>query len=144
MNAYENVFRTLDFAFDERDMRLARKDLAEANGREVSVAGGEAHDGALDQLLVPAPILDEIRDSNHLQTMPPTVVYEIGHPRHRAVVVHDLADHAGRIGPASRARSTAASVWPARCSTPPSVHEGRTCARGGQDRWRPFDGSIAV
>ena len=43
------------------------------------------------------------------------------HARHRAVVVHDLADDGGRVrDPASRARSTLASVWPARTSTPPS------------------------
>jgi ribosomal protein S12 methylthiotransferase accessory factor YcaO len=45
---------------------------------------------------------------------------QVRQPRHGAVVVHDLADHARGLSPALRAMSTAASVWPARTSTPPS------------------------
>ncbi len=48
---------------------------------------------------------------------------------HGAVVVHDLADHAGGVEAARRAKSTAASVWPARTSVPPS-----RATAGRQDR----------
>ena len=46
---------------------------------------------------------------------------QLGEAGHTQPVVGDqLAEHAGRDSPAMRARSTAASVWPARLSTPPS------------------------
>ena len=48
------------------------------------------------------------------------------------------------LRPASRARSTAASVWPARSSTPPRrARSGNTCP-GSTRSSRPFDGSIAT
>ena len=60
--------------------------------------GREAHGGApLDELLVPAPVLDEVGDGDHLQPVPLAVRDEIVDAGHRPVVVHDLADHAGRV-----------------------------------------------
>ena len=54
--------------------------------------------------------------------------FEIGQPGHGAVVVHDLGEHAGRVVPGEPARSTAASVWPARFRTPPgSYRSGYMC-----------------
>ena len=52
--------------------------------------------------------------------------FELRTPRHGAVVAEDFDEHAGRPRPASRARSHAASVWPARVSTPPG------CAASGK------------
>ena len=53
--------------------------------------------------------------------MPPGEPRQLGHARHacrRALMISQMTP-AG-VSPASRARSTAASVWPARTSTPPS------------------------
>ena len=48
------------------------------------------------------------------------------------------------LRPASRARSTAASVWPIRSSTPPRrARSGKTCP-GWTRSCGPFDGSIAT
>ena len=46
---------------------------------------------------VPAPVLDQVGDGDHLQPVPLAVRDEVGHAGHRAVVVHDLADDAGRV-----------------------------------------------
>ena len=54
-------------------------------------------DHALDQLVVPAPVGDQVGDGDHLQPVLRAVALEVGHARHRAVVVHHLADHAGRV-----------------------------------------------
>ena len=67
---------------------------------------------ALDQLVVAAPVRDQVGDRDHLELVLRAVALEVGHARHRAVVVHHLADHAGRVEPGSRARSTAASGLP--------------------------------
>ena len=52
--------------------------------------------GPLDEAVVPPPVLDQVGDGDHLQAVPLAVPDEIGDPGHRPVVVHDLADHAGR------------------------------------------------
>ena len=44
---------------------------------------------------VPAAVLDQVGDRDHLQLVPLAVVAEVGHAGHRAVVLHDLADDAG-------------------------------------------------
>ena len=43
-----------------------------------------------------APVGDQVGDRDHLQPVALAVRDQVGHARHRAVVVHDLADHAGR------------------------------------------------
>ena len=70
---------------------------------------------------------------------------QIRHASHRPVLVHDLADDAGAgFSPASRARSTAASVCPVLCSTPPGrARSGNTCP-GCTTASDPFVGSIAT
>ena len=56
-------------------------------------------DRALDEVIVFAAIGDEVGDGADLETVKLRELHEVGQPRHRAVVVHDLADHAGRIEP---------------------------------------------
>ena len=43
------------------------------------------------------PVLNQIRDRDHQQLVPLRELRQLRHPRHRAVVVHDFADDAGRI-----------------------------------------------
>ena len=45
---------------------------------------------------MPAPVLDQVGDRDHLQLVRGAVLDQVGHAGHRAVVLHDLADHAGR------------------------------------------------
>ena len=54
---------------------------------------------ALDELLVAAPVLDQIGDRDHLELVVLAVRHEVGDAGHRAVVLHDLADDARRIQP---------------------------------------------
>ena len=54
------------------------------------------------------------RDAAHLQLVLLAEFQQLRQPRHRAIGIQDFAKHAGRRKPASRARSTLASVWPAR------------------------------
>ena len=65
-------------------------------------AGGRVV-AALDELLVPAAVLDQVGDRDHLQPVPRAELDEVRHPGHRPVVVHHLADDPGR-GEAGEAR----------------------------------------
>ena len=56
-------------------------------------------DDPLDQLVVPAAVRDQVGDRHHPQPMLRAVALEVGYPRHRAVVVHDLADHGRWVEP---------------------------------------------
>ena len=54
---------------------------------------------ALDQMIVAPAIRDQIPDRTHFQAVQTRESDKIVHPRHRTVILHDLADHAGRIEP---------------------------------------------
>ena len=53
----------------------------------------------LDQVVVTPPVGDQVGDGADLQPMPLGEGDQIRQPRHGAVVVHDLADHAGGVKP---------------------------------------------
>ena len=90
--------RAVDVAHDERDVVLAVDELAVADGLEVAEAGRQLRRrDALDELLVAAAVGDEVGDGDDLQVVALAVLDEVADARHRAVVVHDLADHAGRV-----------------------------------------------
>ena len=82
VHADEDVLRTLDVALDERDVMLAGQLLAERDRGEVAVHGRH-RDGrdTLDELLVPAPILDQVGDRDELQ---PVTLGSTGSDRGRA------------------------------------------------------------
>ena len=97
MDAHEHVLRPVDVALDERDVVLARQHLLVGDGLEDAVRGGEPDGGdALDELLVAAAVLDQVGDRDHLEAVELAVADQVLDPRHRAVLVHDLADDAGR------------------------------------------------
>jgi hypothetical protein len=50
-----------------------------------------------DELLVLAAVLDQLGDADHQQTVFLAELHQVGNPCHRAVVVDDLAQHAGRV-----------------------------------------------
>ena len=54
-------------------------------------------DCAMNEIVVTAPIGDEVGDSRDLEPVKLRKLNEVRQPRHRAVIVHDLADDAGRI-----------------------------------------------
>ena len=65
---------------------------------EVAPLGGDAGLGdALDQLLGLAPVADELGDRDQQQVVLLAELDEVGDPGHRAVVVDDLAQHAGGV-----------------------------------------------
>ena len=98
MDADEHVLLAVDLAFDECDVVLAGQRLAEGHGRELAVDGRQPHGGdALDELLVTAPVLDQVGDRDHLELVGLAIRHEVRDAGHRAVVLHDLADDARGI-----------------------------------------------
>ena len=65
-------------------------------------------------------VLDDLVDRDHRDAVLLGEQLEEREAGGRAVVVQHLADHRDRRQPGEPARSTAASVWPRRSSTPPS------------------------
>ena len=145
MDAHEHVLRALDLAADEREVRLAAQALAVGDRCEVAVRRRQSYlCDALDELLVPPPVLDQVGDREQLDLVPLAERDEVGT---RAIVPSSFMisqTTPAAFRPASRARSTAASVWPERSRTPPGrARSGNTwpgVARSG----RPFDASIAT
>ncbi len=122
VDADQHVLVARDVAPDEGQVLHSVEQALEDVRGEVAVAGRDARLGhAPHELLAVPAVADEVRDRDELQAVLGGELLQLGHPGHRAVVVGDLA-RARPTGtaPASRARSTAASVWPARLSTPPS------------------------
>ncbi len=71
-----------------------------ADGLELAERGRQAgRDDPLDQLVVSPAVGDQILDRDHLQAVALDVGDQVGHTRHRPVVVHHLADHASRVQP---------------------------------------------
>ena len=85
----------------ERDVRLLVELVFERVHFELAELGGKLRfRDFLHHRLVVHAVLDEIGDRDHQQLVPLRELRQLRHARHRAVVVHDFADHAGRIQPA--------------------------------------------
>ena len=61
--------------------------------------GSRTERRALDELLRPAAVLDQVGDGDQRQAVPLAVRDQVRHAGHRPVVVHDLADDACGIQP---------------------------------------------
>src|SRR5579883_542715 len=113
-------FRTVAYTSDlnpEYHLALVRGDLAAHQSQvvfriQVARVGDRAElaefrldaalRGAADEPLVLHAVPDQLRDRNHLQSVALAELLELRNPRHGAVRVHDLADHAGRLEPGER------------------------------------------
>ena len=84
--------------------------------------GGKARFGdAVHEALLLQPVGDELRHGDEGDVVLLRECLELLTAGRRAIVVEDLADDARRLQAGeARARSTAASVCPTRCSTPPA------------------------
>ena len=121
VHAHEHVVLARDLAPHEGDVLGAVEQRLEHVAGEVAVLGRDARLGdPAHQLLAVAPVADEVGDRDQLQAVLRGEALELGR---RAMVPSSLTTSASTpagCSPARRARSTAASVWPARLSTPPS------------------------
>ena len=96
MHAHQHVVGARDLALDQRHVVLVVHQRAVADDGELAERGRHPRlHHALHELVVLAPVGDQIGDGDHLQAVALAVRDQVGHPRHRPVVVHDLADHAG-------------------------------------------------
>src|SRR2546426_455245 len=65
---------------------------------EIAEVGGQfVGRDPTDQLLRADPVLDQVLDRDHREAVLQGELLELGHPRHPAVLVEDLADDAGRV-----------------------------------------------
>ena len=121
VHADEHVVLAGDVALDHRDVVLVVDAASGSRRPEVAEAGRQRgrHD-ALDELVVAAPVGDQVGDRDHLQ---PVLWQYAARSSARAIVPSSFwisqMTPAG-ISPASRARSTDASVCPVRSRTPPA------------------------
>ena len=98
MHADQHLLAVADLALDHRDVRLAIDDALEGDDPELAVIGWQRRRrDAPHQRLGAHAVLDQIRDRDHQQLVPLRELRQLRHARHRAVVVHDFADDAGRI-----------------------------------------------
>ena len=87
----------LDVALDQRNVRVAVDLRLIGDHAKFAVSGRHsASASAAHVALVRHAVADELRHGQHLEIMLAAEVGQLRHPRHGAVVVHDLADHAGR------------------------------------------------
>ena len=145
VDADEHVVLPLDLALDHRDVVLVVDERAEADGLEVAERRRQAGlDDALDELVVLAAVRDQVGDRDHLQVVPRQYSSRSGT---RAIVPSSFMISQitpDGLRPARRARSTAASVWPVRSSTPPGfAFSGKMWPGWTRSRGSEF-GSIAT
>ena len=89
-----------DLSQHESEVVAAGERLAKGDRVEGAVLRRQAHGhDALDELLRPPPILDQVGDGDHPQPVLLAVRHEVRDAGHRPVLVHDLADDAGRDEP---------------------------------------------
>ena len=99
--------------------------------------GSSARRHALHQPLGPHPVLDQVRDRDHQQAVLLRELRQLRHARHRAVLVHDFADDAGRI----RGRRCAPDRRPPRSARRAPARRRR--ARAAETRARAARGPTA-
>ena len=98
VHAHQHVFALAQVSLDQRHVGLAIEKALVGDDAELPVFGGQRRRGrAPDERLGPHPVLDQIGDRDHQQLVLPGEPRQLRHARHRAVLVHDFADDAGRI-----------------------------------------------
>ena len=98
MHAHEHVLVPGDLAADEREVLHAVEQRLEHVRGEVAVLRGDPRlRHAPHELLAMAPVADEVGDREQHEAVLGRERLEVGHALHRAVVVDDLRQHAGRV-----------------------------------------------
>ena len=98
VDAHEHAFPVAHVAPHERDVGPPVDDAVVGGHGEGPVRRRKPRRRqALHEPVVAHPVLDQIRHRDHQQAVPAREPVEVRHAGHRAVVVHDLADDAGRI-----------------------------------------------
>ena len=97
VHAHQRLALARRRAEHERQMNRAQREVAVGDEVEAPPGGLDvALERAAHQRLVAAAVLDEIGDGAGLERVLGGELQEIGHPRHGAVLAHDLAKHRGR------------------------------------------------
>ena len=100
VDAHEHVLVARHLAAHERDVLGAVEQRLEHVRREVTVLGRDARFGDPPHQLLAVPAEpDQVRDGDEREPVFRRERLEVGHALHRAVVVHDLREHTGRVGP---------------------------------------------
>ena len=98
MHPHEHVVLALHVAPDEREVLLAVEDrLVDEQVKSPHSVGMRASATRRTSFSLLAPVADQVGDRDHQQAVLGAEALEVGHPGHRAVVVDDLAEHAGRV-----------------------------------------------
>src|SRR3954468_12839364 len=156
VDADHDVGAVADIALHQRDVRFLVQPTLEGEDAEVTKIGGQLRRrDAAHQRFVLHPVFDQLGDRDHQQLVPLRKPRELRHPRHGAVLVHDFADHAGRIQTCNGGQvhcrlglagtdTDSAAVAPARARAPPRrARSGETCPGRARSRGLVV-GSIAV
>ena len=98
VDADEDLVLFADLALHERDV-VDEVDLVLVHdGAEIAPGASRQRrlPGGLDELLLAEPVLDQVGDGDDPHLVLARERHQVRHASHGAVVVHDLADHAGR------------------------------------------------
>ena len=124
MHAHQHRPGRAQVAHDKGDMFsvLDRIDVEHHPETTAIMAFDFRLDRARDEMIVASPVGDEIGNRANLQSVQLRELDEVGQARHRAIIIHHLADHAGR-NKAGKPRDVDGSLRMARS------HEHATPAR---------------
>jgi hypothetical protein len=94
----QDVVLALRFAHHEGDVGEVVDLVLVGAQAELAERGGQLGlHGAADLRLVGVAVLDDLGHRNELYVVLFRELLQVGHPGHRAVLFHDLADHTGRF-----------------------------------------------
>src|SRR5438477_12315127 len=97
VGSHKGVTLGHDLPGRQRKMRRVGQLVAESDQSKIAFGGAyRPFAYALDQSLGLAAVMDQIDDRADLEPMLPRKLHEIRQPRHRTVIVHDLAQHRSR------------------------------------------------
>jgi hypothetical protein len=146
VHADEHRLRGIDLSFDQCDLFGAHCLVEEALRcpGAAPTALESRFRRLLDDLVLLEPVGDQVADRADLEPVKLREGDEIVHPRHRpsSFMISQITPEG--LSPARRATSTAASVWPARIRTPPSLATRGKTWPGVTICSGPLDASIAT
>ena len=100
VHAHHHRIARAHVAHHHREMHVAINRVLERDGAELSIDSRQiSFDGAAYQDFFGNSITDEIGNANDLQSVDAGELAQLRQARHRAVFIHDFANHAGGIKP---------------------------------------------